>query len=124
MDSICHILYNIFHSINMLNFALVVHNISVTFCHWDHLIITSPPCILGMLSECGAECRHVQHQRGRRRHQGRHQHQAQRRGGGGGRVCTQGSAGETLPSGTNSRAPNKPSLSLKLYINHGEGQQG
>lgn len=46
MDSICHILYNIFHSINMLNFALVVHNISVTFCHWDHLIITSPPCIL------------------------------------------------------------------------------
>ena len=29
----------------MLNFALVVHNISETFCHWD-LIITSPPCIL------------------------------------------------------------------------------
>ena len=30
----------------MLNFALVVHNISVTFCHWDHLVITSSPCIL------------------------------------------------------------------------------
>ena len=76
----------------MLNFAPVVHNISVTFCQvWHHI----SPCILGLLSECGAECRHVQQQRGRGRHQGGHQHQDQRRGGGGGRVCTQGSAGET-----------------------------
>ena len=30
----------------MLNFALAVHNISVTFCHGDHLVITSSPCIL------------------------------------------------------------------------------